>query len=230
MRDVVGSFEWELKYNPRQPCLGTDCTLERNFWRSSEEATTEEGGKVGFFFNIVATTIFHPYLQLVVNQLNFATSVHLNCDHLRMFQVRPKLSFWQSHCCQPSQNIIKARVIALVMTGSLSLSNLYCVLSCKTWEVWDLLGRISRKWWREFLANDGANLRELLIISLPAEPVCENYRLLFLHKNLNKCNSRFKYLCGLLNCVQLRYRCYAHTFVNSDLFFILAEHRQNLPL
>ena len=158
MRDAVGSFEWEVKYNP---CLGTGCALERNFRRSSEEATTEGGGKVGFFFNIVAATIFHPYLQLVVNQLNFATPVHLNCDHLRMFQIRPKLSFWQSHCCQPSQNIIKARVIALVMTGSLSLSKvLCCVLTAQlqnmrsvrsAWQDFpQMMAWISRKWWREF--------------------------------------------------------------------------------
>ena len=133
MRDVVGSFEWEVKYNPRQPCLGTGCTLQRNFGRTSKEATREGGGKVGFFFNIVASKHF-PSISPIggqPDQLCKDPPVHLNCDHLKMFQIGSTKTLFLTK--SPSQNIVKARVIALVMTRLPPLSSvLRCLLSCKT--------------------------------------------------------------------------------------------------
>lgn len=163
MRDVVGSFEWEVKYNPRQPCLGTGCTLQRNFGRTSKEATREGGGKVGFFFNIVA----EAFSIHISNWWSTRSTLQRSTSSPELWpsqNVRPKLSFWQSHCCQLSQNIVKARVIALVMTLKCVVCSAAKPEKCEIC----LAG---------FPANDGANLRELLIISLPAEPVCENYQL-----------------------------------------------------
>ena len=171
MRDVVGSFEWEVKYNPRQPCLGTGCTLQRNFGRTSKEARREGGGKVGFFFNIVASKHF-PSISPIggqPDQLCKDPPVHLNGDRLKMFQIGSTKTLFLTK--SPSQNIVKARVIALVLNDKIAVT-LKCVVLCSAAKPEKCEICLAG-----FPANDGANLRELLIISLPAEPVCENYQL-----------------------------------------------------
>ena len=139
-----------------------------------EELPKKRGGKeeekLDSSSTLLLSTIFHPYLQLVVNQLNFATSVHMNCDHLKMFQIGPaKTLFWQSHCCQPSQNIIKARVIALHCNDK----TLKCVVSSaakhEKCEI-SLAG---------FPANDGVNFAQMMA------RICANCWLSHFH--LNRC-------------------------------------------
>ena len=140
MRDAVGSFEWKLKYNPRQPCLGSG-NLHK-LLASSEEAATE-GGKswTGFSSKIVA----RHFPSAPIDRLNSSKMDHFTWTVIGQTRTRNS-SFWQSHWSQPS---------ALEKDHQSRSHRLddcrHCVVCvCKTREVWDLRGRISRKWWREF--------------------------------------------------------------------------------
>ena len=156
-----------LKYNPRQRCLGTlhpaHCS---NFWRSSEEATTE-GGKVELDSPpTLLLVIFLPYFSnwppAKTSQRSF-----ISPEQWPSQNVLPT-SFWQSHSWQ---NLIKARVIALVMTWLLSLSVVLCCVAAKHEKCEICLAG--------FPANDGVNFSQMMA------RICANCWLS--HFQLNRC-------------------------------------------
>ena len=122
--------------------LEQGCTMFK-LLASSEEAATE-GGKswTGFSSKIVA----RHFPSAPIDRLNSSKIDHFTWRTV-IGQTRTRnSSFWQSHWSQPS-TLEKDH-----QSRSHRLDDCrHCVVCvCKTREVWDLRGRISRKWWREF--------------------------------------------------------------------------------
>ena len=140
------------------------CTMFK-LLASSEEAATE-GGKswTGFSSKIVA----RHFPSASIDRLNSSKIDHFTWRTV-IGQTRTRnSSFWQSHWSQPSTLEQPSKIIKAGVIVSMIAVTVLCVFVKQEKCEICLAG---------FPANDGANLRELLIISLPAEPVCENYQL-----------------------------------------------------